>query len=158
VTARKRGTRRIVGYVVSHSGKRGGPWEASGNYPAGTSTDHKSKPPRGVWSEPSCKGWLKIIRAEYHPNAKAIPLVRYELDREEERLRDAVVEAAMTEYEAAFALSEAKRRYHEEAPCHAEEEARADAPCVAASTAYVAAYCARENATRALRAHLEKSK
>jgi hypothetical protein len=142
----KRGTRRIVDYVISLSGKAYGT-------PLMDNLDRRFRTPSRAHADKVC---ADANSYSSNPTARVLPVVRYELDREEERLRDAVVEAAMAEYEAACALSEAKRRYHEAAPCHAEEEARADAPCVAASTAYVAAYCARENAARALRAHMEK--
>ena len=127
---RKRGTRRIVGYVVSHSGKRGGPYEANGR--TGTSTTEEWAITR--WRDKHiADSWLPEIRA-IHQHARVLPVVRYELDREEERLRDAVVEAAI----------EVERVSHMAALFRADfdDEVKADLRL--------------ESATRALRAHLEK--
>ena len=90
--------KRIVGYVISHSGKPGGPWEADVDHCVGFSTDHETRPPRGVWDGPDVGGWLARVR-ESHPNAKVFRLVRRERHRAEEA---AVVEAAMA-WEAADA-------------------------------------------------------
>ena len=35
-------SKRIVGYVISHSGKPGGPWEADGEHCVGVGTDHET--------------------------------------------------------------------------------------------------------------------
>lgn len=81
----------IVGYVISHSGKPGGPWEAlMGN--AGASTEVTKS--RAVWEPIDLKlarDILRIIRP-IHPAARILRLVRRERHRAEEA---AVVEAAM---------------------------------------------------------------
>jgi len=100
--SKRRGKRVVVGYVVSHTGKRGGPWEArDGSFGTATSrlADASRLTPEFVRTCASkdarghCFYTLGLIR-EHHPHARALPLVRYEVDAEEERLRDAVVEAA----------------------------------------------------------------
>lgn len=83
-------SKRTVGYVISHTGKKGGPWEADGEHCVGVSTDHETRPPRGVWNGPDVDGWLAEVR-ESHPNAKVFRLVRRERHHAEE---SAVVEAA----------------------------------------------------------------
>ena len=81
----------IVGYVISHSGKPGGPWEAlMGN--AGASTEVTKS--RAVWEPIDLKlarDILRIIRP-IHPAARILRLVRRERHRAEDA---AVVEAAM---------------------------------------------------------------
>lgn len=100
--SKRRGKRVVVGYVVSLTGKRGGPWEArDGSFGTATSrlADASRLTPEFVRTCASkdarghCFYTLGLIR-EHHPHARALPLVRYEVDAEEERLRDAVVEAA----------------------------------------------------------------
>lgn len=87
---KRRGERLVVGYVVSLSGERGGPfhpasralpgwWGAGGRY---RTTD-----------ETSAKNVCAHAR-RLHPAARVLPLVRYVQDVVEEGLRDAVVEAA----------------------------------------------------------------
>lgn len=88
--------KRIVGYVISHSGKPGGPWEAEwGHYgtPASTAED------RAVWGVGAIGGARLVLAAirRIHPAARIIRLVRRERHRAEEA---AVVEAAMA-WEAA---------------------------------------------------------
>ena len=94
--SKRRGKRIVVGYVVSHTGKRGGPWEAKDG-PFGTATsriaDANRLTPEFVMTCGHHLYTLGLIR-KHHPNARALPLVRYEVDAVEERLRDAVVEAA----------------------------------------------------------------
>lgn len=92
--SKRRGKRVVVGYVVSLSGKRGGPWESVGPDPTPNvvgrllfAPEHKAE------AEENAK-WWRSHRAAY-THARALPLVRYELDATEERLRDAVVEAAV---------------------------------------------------------------
>lgn len=97
--SKRRGKRIVVGYVVSLTGKRGGPWESVGPNPTQNvvgrllfAPEHKAE------AEENAKWWREHGRAAY-THARALPLVRYELDAEEERLRDerlrdAVVEAA----------------------------------------------------------------
>lgn len=103
---RKRGTRRIVGYVVSLSGKRGGPY-AAGLWRSPDIEDaerhHSSESERAE----KVANWWKVNAIPPTPDARVLPVVRYELDREEERLRDAVVEAGM-----AFAERMATLRAH----------------------------------------------
>lgn len=95
--SKRRGKRVVVGYVVSHTGKRGGPWEASRVVAVGV----------GTYDITFAKRWPNNDRAgaevsaaylrrcsNTKPHARALPLVRYEVDAEKERLRDAVVEAA----------------------------------------------------------------
>ena len=85
----RRGKRIVVGYVVSLSGKRGGPY---GN---NSSSVEKLLHARRYYNVAIvARVWLPHYRRCGHPNARVLPLVRYEVDAEEERLRDAVVEAA----------------------------------------------------------------
>lgn len=85
MSKRKRGTRRIVGYVVSLTGKRGGPYVQNFHSPGERfMTDDRA------YAEEQVTYAKRLKR----PDARVLPVVRYELDREEERLRDAVVEAA----------------------------------------------------------------
>ena len=89
---KRRGKRIVVGYVVSHTGKRGGPWEGvGGGY--GRPTDQLAQAYR-LHGRESAEYCAQMAREEGHPHARALPLVRYEVDAVEERLRDAVVEAA----------------------------------------------------------------
>lgn len=92
--SKRRGKRVVVGYVVSLSGKRGGPWESVGPDPTPNvvgrllfAPEHKQE------AVENAKWWREHGRASAG-HARALPLVRYEVDAEEERLRDAVVEAA----------------------------------------------------------------
>ena len=63
-------------FVISHSGKKGGPWEARVDYPVGTSTADESKPERGEWlSREDADFWVHAMRA-LHPSAKVFRLVR----------------------------------------------------------------------------------
>lgn len=90
--------KQIVGYVISHTGKPGGPWESlMGN--AGASTEVTKS--RAVWEPIDLKlarDILRIIRP-IHPAARILRLVRRERHLAEEA---AVVEAAMA-WEAADA-------------------------------------------------------
>ena len=94
--SKRRGKRVVVGYVVSHTGKRGGPWEAKDG-PFGTATsriaDANRLTPEFVMTCGHHFYTLGLIR-KHHPHARALPLVRYEVDAVEERLRDAVVAEA----------------------------------------------------------------
>lgn len=96
--------KQIVGYVISHSGKPGGPWESlMGN--AGASTEVTKS--RAVWEPMDLKlarDILRIIRP-IHPAARILRLVRRHRHRAEEA---AVVEAAMA-WEAADAAAERNR-------------------------------------------------
>lgn len=90
--SKRRGKRIVVGYVVSLSGKRGGPWEARDGVP-GSATPHLRDALRGSLE------FMAYMASQccqtVAPHARALPLVRYDVDAEEERLRDAVVEAAV---------------------------------------------------------------
>ena len=98
--SKRRGKRIVVGYVVSHTGKRGGPWEAEHEnghraFRWGVGTD--DLPNAARWSRKDlAEEAAAFVRRcmSPKPHARALPLVRYEVDAEEERLRDAVVEAA----------------------------------------------------------------
>jgi hypothetical protein len=122
--SRRRAKRVVVGYVVSHTGKRGGPWESAVScvtaqdatrvvYTTSEEADHSA----AFW------------RRQGHPHARALPLVRYEIDAEEELLRDAVVESA--------------KRW-------------ARSYVIDGGDAYIVARAELESAVRALRAHREK--
>jgi hypothetical protein len=95
--SKRRGNRVVVGYVVSHTGKRGGPWEANRAVVWGVGTHDITFAKR--WSKngrSDAEESAAFVRrcSNPKPHARALPLVRYEVDAEEERLRDAVVEAA----------------------------------------------------------------
>lgn len=92
MTQHRRGKRSVLGYVVSHTGKRGGPWEATFGEDLGTTTKHLELAFRS--HKEHAEDVARALKGQ-HPNARALPLVRYELDAEEERLRDALVEAAL---------------------------------------------------------------
>lgn len=78
---KRRGTRIVTGYVISLSGKKGGDLLQRRREGLGIfRTEHLKH------AELVCTDVKKC-----HPDAKVLPVVRYELDREEERLRDAVV-------------------------------------------------------------------
>lgn len=115
----RRGTRIVTGYVVSLSGKKGGPWLMQHGSPG---TRYRTDDKFGA------KEQQDFARRNSHPSARVLPVVRYELDREEERLRDAVVEAALA-YEAEVEPGKAG-----------------------------SLYAGLQQATRALRAHLEKKR
>lgn len=122
--------RRIVGYVISHSGKPGGPWEDK-ELPMGT----PAKEPAGrmVYVE---RDWAEDdigdVRA-IHPAARILRLVRRERHTAEER---AVVEAAM-------AFDAAHSAYLENMDAHLDDS------LLAASEQALAAY---KGACAALRA------
>lgn len=126
---KRRGKRIVVGYVVSLTGKRGGPWESVGPDPTPNVVGRILFPPEHKGeAEENAKWWREHGRASAE-HARALPLVRYEVDAEEERLRDAVVEAAVAESEAS--------------------ESSDAAACDDAA-------CATSEAVLALRAHREK--
>lgn len=87
-------SRRIVGYVISHSGKPGGPWEGHNAFPVGYATTKTEQ--RGVWDREDAVYWVADVQ-RIHPAARILRLVRRERHRAEE---SAVVEAAMA-WEAA---------------------------------------------------------
>lgn len=91
--AKRRGKRVVVGFVVSHTGKRGGPWVGVGGMWVTRHLSEAERWPTKVKADEIAEHWT-TKSDPVHPNARALPLVRYELDAEEERLRDAVVEAA----------------------------------------------------------------
>ena len=65
--------KRIVGYVISHSGKPGGPWEANNAFPPGTVTTKTAE--RGVWDRDDAVYWVGDIQ-RIHPAARILRLVR----------------------------------------------------------------------------------
>lgn len=81
--------KRIVGYVISHSGKPGGPWES--NRGTGLPAVNKREDRYVGSSLDNARHWLPSVRA-IHPAARILRLVRRERHRAEEA---AVVEAAM---------------------------------------------------------------
>jgi hypothetical protein len=137
---RKRGTRRIVGYVVSLTGKRGGPYHGAHKGGAYRTKDNLSAR--------NARDYVSRL----HPSARVLPVVRYELDREEEALRDVVVEAAIEKDRADMAIRASVLAYEDD---HSKwnETAYGNAceSCYAAGEAF-------GSAIEALRAHLEKSK
>ena len=81
--------KRIVGYVISHSGKPGGPWECEvGRNGAGT-TDPRRR--LNYVHRAVAQNYLSDV-TRIHPAARILRLVRRERHRAEEA---AVVEAAM---------------------------------------------------------------
>lgn len=81
--------KRIVGYVISHSGKPGGPWECEvGRNGAGT-TDPRRR--LNYVHRAVAQNYLSDV-TRIHPTARILRLVRRERHRAEEA---AVVEAAM---------------------------------------------------------------
>jgi hypothetical protein len=81
--------KRIVGYVISHSGNKGGPWEGTGaiGVPALRCDDRLV-----CTDENHLRVFLLPAVRSHHPDARVIRLVRRERHRAEEA---AVVEAAM---------------------------------------------------------------
>jgi hypothetical protein len=142
---RKRGTRRIVGYVVSLTGRRGGPLLQRRREGTGVFRTEKMS-----WALHICEQ----AKAS-HPTARVLPVVRYELDREEEALRDAVVEAAMATLDAWLTLQGVSSRCTELYATGSDTDADRDAYQVA-GRAYSTAFNNARATTRALRAHLEK--
>ena len=92
--SKRRGKRIVVGYVVSLTGKRGGPWESVGPDPTPNVVGRLLFAPEHKRQAVENAKWWRDHPHHGHPHARALPLVRYEVDAEEERLRDAVVEAA----------------------------------------------------------------
>lgn len=87
-------------YVISHTGKPGGPWEAVGDE-AGTATASTNY--RAFWhTKDAAERWLPRIRRD-HPDAKLMRLV----PSKRRALRDAVVEAAMAYEDAALSWTAA---------------------------------------------------
>lgn len=84
----KRGTRIVTGYVVRLAKDR---WAEGMRV-----THYLSEADRFAVQEHAigCAMFWRETAEPKWPNARVLPVVRYELDREEERLRDAVVEAA----------------------------------------------------------------
>jgi hypothetical protein len=121
---RKRGTRRIVDYVISLSGRAYGT-------PLMDNLDRRFRTPSRAHADKVC---ADANSYSSNPTARVLPVVRYELDREEERLRDAVVEAAI----------EVERVSHMRALFRADFDDGVNAEL------------GLEFATRALRSHLEK--
>lgn len=64
----------VVGHVVSHTGKRGGPWEAQKGDP-GTPTYDFSKAERAYLPDFFTEESLDLLRNRY-PDADVIPIVR----------------------------------------------------------------------------------
>jgi hypothetical protein len=93
--SKRRGKRVVVGYVVSLSGKRGGPWESVGPNPTQNVVGRLLFAPEHKRQAVENAKWWRDHPHHGHPHARALPLVRYEVDAEEERLRDAVVDAAV---------------------------------------------------------------
>jgi hypothetical protein len=106
---RKRGTRRIVGYVVSLSGKRGGPYASGVWCPHHIDDAERFDTTERERAERVAK-WWKAHAIPPHPHARVLPVVRYELDREEERLRDAVVDGLLNIDKARDAYEKAAKR------------------------------------------------
>ena len=94
--------KRIVGYVISHSGKPGGPWEAMGGR-FGTPTLDPSER-ISVENKQNLQFMLCGIQ-RLNPAARILRLVRRERHRAEEA---AVVEAAMAWEAAGLACLENK--------------------------------------------------
>ena len=86
--------KRIVGYVISHSGKPGGPWEDRFSTAGTPTTDPKR---RFVCAARQALADTLALARRIHPTARILRLVRRERHRAEEA---AVVEAAMA-WEAA---------------------------------------------------------
>jgi hypothetical protein len=82
--------KRIVGYVISHSGKPGGPWEADYGDNGQPTEDPKHRL-ECISRHTDAQHTLDRVR-EVHPAARILRLVRRERHRAEEA---AVVEAAM---------------------------------------------------------------
>lgn len=66
---------RIVGYVISHTGKLGGPWEANGMGAWGESTPHADKR-RVVWDSLQSANIALPEVVTIHPAARILRLVR----------------------------------------------------------------------------------
>ena len=154
--SKRRGKRVVVGYVVSHTGKRGGPWEANRAVVWGV----------GTYDITFAKRWTRKDLAEEaasfvrgcmspKPHARALPLVRYEVDAEEERLRDAVVEAAVIAHEALELVRDIAARQQRLADIGKYSDA-ISAEHDVAGPAYHEKHVALFAAVRALRAHREK--
>lgn len=161
--SKRRGKRVVVGYVVSYTGKRGGPWEArDGSFGTATSrlADASRLTPEFVRTCASkdarghCFYTLGLIR-KHHPHARALPLVRYEVDAEEERLRDAVVEAAVVAHEALELVRDISSDVCQTLLTGGDSDA-ISAEHDVAGPAYHEKHVALFAAVRALRAHREK--
>lgn len=151
--SKRRGKRIVVGYVVSHTGKRGGPWEGvGGGY--GRPTDQLAQAYR-LHGRESAEYCAQMAREEGHPHARALPLVRYEVDAEEERLRDAVVEAAVVAHESLELVRDIAARQQRLADIGKYSDA-ISAEHDVAGPAYHEKHVALFAAIRALRAHREK--
>ena len=139
---KRRGIRHVLGYVVSLSGKRGGPY-ACELWRAPSIEDAERFEPRELERARAVAGWWKANADPETPDARVLPIVRYELDREEERLRDAVVDAAMVfaERMATWERAVPSREKRHELDCDLRESR-----------------VATRAAVNALRAHLEEKK
>lgn len=155
--SKRRGKRVVVGYVVSHTGKRGGPWEAKDG-PFGTATsriaDANRLTPEFVMTCGHHFYTLGLIR-KHHPHARALPLVRYEVDAVEERLRDAVVDAAVVAHEALELVRDIAARQQRLADIGGYSDA-ISAEHDVAGPAYHEKHVALFAAVHDLRAHREK--
>lgn len=150
---KRRGKRIVVGYVVSHTGKRGGPWEAQGGG-YGRPTDRIGLAYRLCGGQ-AAEYCAKMVREEGYPHARALPLVRYEVDAEEERLRDAVVDAAVVAHEALELVRDIAARQQRLADIGGYSDA-ISAEHDVAGPAYHEKHVALFAAVRDLRAHREK--
>lgn len=153
--SKRRGKRIVVGYVVSLTGKRGGPWESVGPDPTPNvvgrllfAPEHKQE------AVENAKWWREHGRASAG-HARALPLVRYEVDAEEEGLRDAVVEAAVVAHEALELVRDIAARQQRLADIGGYSDA-ISAEHDVAGPAYHEKHVALFAAVRALRAHREK--
>jgi hypothetical protein len=85
-------------YVISHTGKKGGPWEAD----VGTDLGEPTSDPQKRWAKPFRNIANEIcarLRTQGHPSAKVFRLVRRAKVPTLTPLERAVVEAALA-YEA----------------------------------------------------------
>lgn len=65
-------SKKIIGYVISHTGRRGGPWESKEGE-LGTPTRRRKQ--RLRVGRALAEDWLRIV-CERYPNAKVLPVVR----------------------------------------------------------------------------------
>lgn len=153
--SKRRGKRVVVGYVVSLSGKRGGPWESVGLNPTQNVVGRLLFAPEHKGEAEENAKWWRDHPHHGHPHARALPLVRYEVDAEEERLRDAVVDAAVVAHEALELVRDIAARQQRLADIGGYSDA-ISAEHDVAGPAYHEKHVALFAAVRALRAHREK--
>lgn len=77
-------SKRIVGYVISHSGKPGGPWESN----RGIGVPAEARADRWATTRRRAYRWLGPVQQK-HPDAKVFRLVRRERHTAEDDLEDA---------------------------------------------------------------------